>query len=501
MRKKVVAMGLAAMMAMSLAACSSGGSSTSTTAAGSSAEATTAAAAASSEESKKEEAKGDGKGYVVALCNYSIGNSWRAQMEQEFVSEAEKLKSEGVVSEYYITNSNEDINKQISDMQDLITKKVDAIVITAASPTALAPVVEEATEAGIKVVSFDNVVDTDEQVATVGIDETEFGRIGAEWLAEKLDGKLNKNFWNKHGHVVIIYVFLVALMLLVSVFSRDFFTIGNFKNLLRTSFPLLMVALGQTLIILTGGIDLSLGGIVALANVVCVMTMNTESPVGFILPLIAAVVLGLVCGALNGVLVTRGNLAPIIVTIATTAIFDGCALLLMPKPGGSVHKAFSKFLTRGLKGAVPLILFLVILILVRTLTNQTPYGKALRAIGGSENAAYSTGVKVKKVKFIAYCLAGLLCAAAGIFLSAQMNSADATIGKNYAMNAITATVVGGTAMTGAVGDPLGTIAGVFIISIINNMLNLFGVSSFYQFVCQGLILILALSLSAMHKKH
>lgn len=189
MRKKVVAMGLAAMMAMSLAACSSGGSSTSTTAAGSSAEATTAAAAASSEESKKEEAKGDGKGYVVALCNYSIGNSWRAQMEQEFVSEAEKLKSEGVVSEYYITNSNEDINKQISDMQDLITKKVDAIVITTASPTALAPVVEEATEAGIKVVSFDNVVDTDEQVATVGIDETEFGRIGAEWLAEKLDGK------------------------------------------------------------------------------------------------------------------------------------------------------------------------------------------------------------------------------------------------------------------------------------------------------------------------
>ena len=316
-----------------------------------------------------------------------------------------------------------------------------------------------------------------------------------------MKNKLNKNFWNKHGHVVIIYVFLVALMLLVSVFSRDFFTIGNFKNLLRTSFPLLMVALGQTLIILTGGIDLSLGGIVALTNVVCVMTMNTESPVGFILPLIAAVVLGLVCGALNGVLVTRGNLAPIIVTIATTAIFDGCALLLMPKPGGSVHKAFSKFLTRGLKGAVPLILFLVILILVRTLTNQTPYGKALRAIGGSENAAYSTGVKVKKVKFIAYCLAGLLCAAAGIFLSAQMNSADATIGKNYAMNAITATVVGGTAMTGEVGDPLGTIAGVFIISIINNMLNLFGVSSFYQFVCQGLILILALSLSAMHKKH
>lgn len=131
----------------------------------------------------------EGSGYVVALCNYSIGNSWRAQMEQEFVAEAERLKADGIVSEYYITNSNEDINKQISDMQDLITKKVDAIAITAASPTALAPIVEEAMEAGIKVVSFDNVVDTDEQIATVGINEKEFGRIGAQWLADKLNGK------------------------------------------------------------------------------------------------------------------------------------------------------------------------------------------------------------------------------------------------------------------------------------------------------------------------
>jgi ribose transport system substrate-binding protein len=129
------------------------------------------------------------EGYVVALCNYSIGNSWRAQMEQEFIAEAERLKADGVVSEYFITNSNDDINKQISDMQDLITKGVDAICITAASPSALAPVVEEATEAGIKVVSFDNDVDTEEKVAYIGIDEAEFGRLGAEWLVKELDGK------------------------------------------------------------------------------------------------------------------------------------------------------------------------------------------------------------------------------------------------------------------------------------------------------------------------
>lgn len=186
--KKWLTIGLAAAFAFSLSGC--GGNKPAETAAESKAEAVTEAKTDSKTESTAEAAaeKG-GDGYVVALCNYSIGNSWRAQMEQEFVSEAEKLKAEGVVKEFYITNSNEDINKQISDMQDLITKKVDAIIITAASPTALAPVVEEATEAGIKVVSFDNVVDTDQQVASVGIDEAEFGRIGAEWLAKKLDGK------------------------------------------------------------------------------------------------------------------------------------------------------------------------------------------------------------------------------------------------------------------------------------------------------------------------
>ncbi len=185
--RKMMAAGLAAMMAITLAAC--GQAKPAQTTAETAKTAETTAAETKGEEAGTAAGAGEGKGYVVALCNYSIGNSWRAQMEQEFVAEAEKLKADGTVSEYYITNSNEDINKQISDMQDLITKKVDAIVITAASPTALAPVVEEATEAGIKVVSFDNVVDTDEQVAAVGIDEKEFGRIGAQWLADILDGK------------------------------------------------------------------------------------------------------------------------------------------------------------------------------------------------------------------------------------------------------------------------------------------------------------------------
>ena len=122
---------------------------------------------------------------------------------------------------------------------------------------------------------------------------------------------------------------------------------------------------------------------------------------------------------------------------------------------------------------------------MRSLANSTPYGKALRAIGGSENAAYSTGIRVGKIKFCAYCLAGLLCAVAGIFLSAQMNSADATIGKKLRHERHHCHGGGRNCHDRRGGGPSGTIAGVFIISIINNMLNLFGVSSFYQFICQG----------------
>jgi ribose transport system permease protein len=312
---------------------------------------------------------------------------------------------------------------------------------------------------------------------------------------------IDANFRMKHGHTLIIYIFLIALMLFISIFNKYFLTLGNFKNLLRSSFPLLLIGFGQTLIILTGGIDLSLGAITSLCNVTCVLLMDADSQWGFVLPIIAAITVGIVCGAINGLAVTKGRLAPIIVTIATTAVFDGLALLSMPNPGGSVHRGFAKFVTNSVNGTFPLLLFLLVLFLIRRMTNNTSYGKSLRAIGGNQSAAYSTGISVDRVKIIAYCLAGLLSAIAGIFLTAQMNSADASVGKNFSMNAITAAVVGGSAMTGAVGDPIGTVAGVFIITMINNMLNLFGVSSFYQYVCQGLILIIAISLSAIRKRH
>jgi len=128
-------------------------------------------------------------GYVIGFSNFSAGNSWRVQMEAEFRARADKLVSDGVVSQYYMTNSNNDVNKQIADIQDMIQKKCDAIIVTASSPDALSPVCEQAMAAGIVVISFDNFVTADDVTSKVGVDETEFGKAGAQWLADQLGGK------------------------------------------------------------------------------------------------------------------------------------------------------------------------------------------------------------------------------------------------------------------------------------------------------------------------
>lgn len=311
-------------------------------------------------------------------------------------------------------------------------------------------------------------------------------------------GKEMRHTLTRYLHVILIYLFLIVFMAVISLLDDNFLSTRNLKNLLLASFPLMMVAFGQTLIILTGGIDLSLGKIVALTNVVCVTMMKPEHSMGVAAAIIVSLAVGAACGGLNGLLVTKGKLAPIIVSLATSSVFGGLALFVLPIPGGRIHMGFARILNGDLAG-IPIVLLMIAAVAagLRIVTNQTPFGKAIRAVGGNENAAYWTGVKVGRTKMLTYLLAGILCAAGGIFLTSQMYSGDPTIGGSFGTNSIAASVVGGTMMSGAVGDLLGTVAGVLLITIINNMLNLLGVSSFYQFVFQGVILIAALGLGSL----
>lgn len=181
--KKLIALCLSVLMLLSMAACAQKQPQTEpeTTAPASEAE-----PAAETQQTQAPEEKG---GYKVAFVNFSLGNSYRVQLQEEFIAQAEAYKAEGIVSEYYVTNSDGDIAQQIADVRDMITKGVNAICITACSDTALAPVCEEAVDAGIAVVDFDNMVASDKLTSSIRVDEYEFGRVGMQWLAEELGGK------------------------------------------------------------------------------------------------------------------------------------------------------------------------------------------------------------------------------------------------------------------------------------------------------------------------
>ena len=309
--------------------------------------------------------------------------------------------------------------------------------------------------------------------------------------------KEHKKFFQRKSQVFLIYGFLLALMIVSGFMNQYFFTAGNFKNLVTTSLPYILAAFGQTLVIITGGIDLSIGSIVSVANVICAALMN-QSFGGFMAGITTAIAAGIAVGAVNGILITKGMIQPIIVTLATQTAVSGAALAILNAPGGTTNFNFAKAMSGKFAGIpVPLLLLIIVTVCMWILLNKTRFGTSVYAIGGNEDAAYSTGINVGRRKIAVYIISGFLSALAGIFLASQMYSGDPRVGVNLTMTSITTVVVGGTALSGGKGGIIGTLSGVFILVIINNLLNLINVSSFYQYVLQGGILILAISIGSI----
>ena len=309
--------------------------------------------------------------------------------------------------------------------------------------------------------------------------------------------KFNLKHLYRKSELMFIGFFLIVLIVISGILEGSFLTLGNFINLIITSVPLIMVTYAQTVIILGGGLDLSVGAMICLANVLCATTMK-DTPFGFIIGIILSLVVGAVFGFANGMIITKGKQQPIIITLAMSSIVGGLALAILPKPGGLVHKGFGRFLTGDILGIpVPLILVIVVSVVMWFLVSKTSFGRAIYAIGGNTSAAYSTGIQVDRVKIISYMLSGVLSAMAGIYISAQIYSGDPTIGLTYTLKSVTTVVVGGTALAGGKGGIIGGLIGSFILLIINNMLNLINISTFYQFIFQGGILIIALAISSV----
>jgi ribose transport system permease protein len=289
---------------------------------------------------------------------------------------------------------------------------------------------------------------------------------------------------------------LLALIIIVSVLNPSFLEPLNILNLLRQVSINALIAFGMTFVILTGGIDLSVGSILALSSALTAgMIVSGMDP---ILAIIIGCLLGGVMGMVNGLLITKGKMAPFIATLATMTLFRGLTLVYTegnPITGLGDNYLFQLF-GRGyfLGIPVPAITIVLVFAILYVILHKTPFGRQTYAIGGNEKAAFISGIKVPRVKVLIYGVSGLLAALAGAILTSRLNSAQPTAGTSYELDAIAAVVLGGTSLNGGKGRIFGTLIGVLIIGVLNNGLNLLGVSSFYQMVVKGIVIIIAVLL-------
>lgn len=281
---------------------------------------------------------------------------------------------------------------------------------------------------------------------------------------------------------VIVFAALLALLILL----KGRFTAFDLRSLSVAALPLTLIALGQYLIILTRGIDLSLGPIASVAGAVMAIMVVGNPLLGFLLP----VTFGLLAGLLNGVLVVGIGLPPIIVTLATMSIWQGVALMVLPDPGGSVPSFYQGVLIGGFSSPFIGLVSLLVWGGIVSWVLSTRFGLNLRAIGGDELAAGMSGVRVHGVKILAYVLGGMLAAIGGMYMAISMSSGSPTVGDGYILTSIAAVVVGGVSLVGGRGSPLAVVMGALILTITASLLFFADVSSFYQSLIDGCILLL-----------
>lgn len=299
-------------------------------------------------------------------------------------------------------------------------------------------------------------------------------------------------FLKENLGIIIALLVLCGLLAVMPATSSSFLSTQNAFNILRQISTNMLIACAMTMVIILGGIDLSVGSIIALSGVIaagCVSRYNLP----IIVALVAGALIGLVIGVFNGFVICRTTIPPFIVTLATMNIARGLAKVYT---GGSPVRVVTKewqFVGAGYIGPVPVpvIIMIIVIIITALMMNKTKLGRHIYAVGGNTQAAEFSGIKVAKVKFIVHAYAGLMAGLAGIILASRMYSGQPTAGEGAEMDAIAAVVVGGTSMAGGSGKIGGTIIGALIIGVLNNGLNLMNVNSFWQDVVKGVVILLA----------
>jgi ribose transport system permease protein len=321
-------------------------------------------------------------------------------------------------------------------------------------------------------------------------------------LTSKTAANSVRQLVTRHFRVGLAYTVLLVLVVTIASLNQRFFTPPVMTSTFNQGMTLVFAGMAQTSVVITGGIDLSVGPIISLANCLA-SAIFVDNGLGMVGAVILILFVGALCGLINGLIVVYGRLQPIIVTLATASIYSGVALLLRPRPGGFVPIAYSDLLTRrvvlssiGLPvewDIIPcsLVLLILVLLLVWTPFRRSRLGLWVYAVGSNEGAAYMSGVNVIRAKIAAYVMSGVFASIAGLFLTAQTLSGDATIGGLFTLQSIAVVVLGGTSLFGGAGGVLGTIAGAFSLRLIANILFFARVNPLQQPLWEGIVILIA----------
>ncbi len=300
--------------------------------------------------------------------------------------------------------------------------------------------------------------------------------------------------------VLIIWMILLLIILFAIIWSPYFKRPYNLNNIITQSAALIIVSIGQTFVLLTAGIDLSVGATISLV-VTLLARIVVGEPWSMALGIIVGLAVGCIVGLTNGIIITRLRINPFMATLATLSVVQGFAYIMSTHPRSTLPREFSPIFL-GKVGPIPgpvLLLFGVILgsgLLLR----YTRFGRHVYAVGSNEIAAMLSGMNTDRVKVLVYMTSGILAGLAGLFVAARSRAGDPLIGTSFAFDSITAAILGGVSLFGGQGSVLGTLGGVLIIAILGNLLNIHGVSSNYQYVLRGALLVIATMLYSRSSK-
>lgn len=298
-----------------------------------------------------------------------------------------------------------------------------------------------------------------------------------------------------------IFVVFIIICLILSFISPQFLTVSNWTIIITQASINALLAFGVTFVIITGGIDLSLGSIVAVTGVTAAMLAHPDTfPVA--LPIFAGLFAGLLMGVFNGFIITKSKIAPFIVTLGTMTIGRGLALILSKgRPISNLSDSFNFIGGGNIFGIpFPIIVLGLIFAICSIILKKTLLGRYIYAIGGNEQASRASGINVNQVKMAVYSISGLLAGLAGILLTSRITTGQPNAGAGFELDAIAAAVIGGTSTSGGTGTMTGTLIGVLLIGVINNGLDLLNVTSYYQQVVMGVIIIGAVVLDSWNQK-